>query len=141
MKKALLLIGMIFILFHLSAYLTETASLEMFMFGSEENCDYDNWVSHIAEGIAVPNYNLYAPYDRQTNGFGNYRIPNSTELNQWGNIVDLFLMGMLQEAQDAVDQAGFPYQVVEFNDIDTDRTYYMLREIPDWDYYDDNGTP
>ena len=141
MKKALLLIGIMFILLHLSAYLTETASLESFMFGSEENCDYDNWVSHIAEGIAVQNYNLYAPYDRQTNGFGDYKTPTSSELNQWGNIVDLFLVGMLQEAQDAVDLAGFPYQVVEFHDTDTGRIYYMLREIPDWDYYDDNGTP
>ncbi len=134
------MIGMLSILFSLSAYLTETASLESFLIGSEENCAYDNWVSHIAEGIAIQNYNLYAPYDRQTNGFGNYRIPNSSELSQWGNIVDLFLEGMLEEAQVAVNQADFPYQVVEFNDTDSGNTYYMLREIPDLQYHDDNGT-
>lgn len=140
MKRALLIIGMLTILLSLSAYLTETASLENFLIRSEENCDYDNWVSHLAEGIAVQDYNLYAPYDRQTNGFGNYRVPTSTELTQWGEIVDLFLAGMLAEAQTAVDQAGFPYQVVEFHDTDTARIYYILREIPDQQYYDDNGT-
>lgn len=134
------MIGMLAILVALPAYISETASLEKFLIGSEDNCDYDNWISHIAEGIASPNYNIYAPFDRQTNGFGNYRTPSSAELNQWGNIVDLFLAGMLDEAQNAVTQAGFPYQVVEFNDTDTDRTYYMLREVPNWDYHDDNGT-
>lgn len=134
------MIGMLAILVALPAYISETASLEKFLIGSEDNCDYDNWISHIAEGIASPNYNIYAPFDRQTNGFGNYRTPSSAELNQWGNIVDLFLAGMLDEAQNAVAQAGFPYQVVEFNDTDTDRTYYMLREVPNWDYHDDNGT-
>jgi len=98
MKKALLFIGMLSILLSLSAYLVETASLENFLIRSEPNCAYDNWLSHVAEGIASTNYNLYAPYDRQTNGFGNYRIPSTAELNQWGGIIDLFLMGMLSEA-------------------------------------------
>ncbi len=134
------MIGMLAMLFALPAYISETASLEKFLIGSEENCDYDNWISHIAEGIASTNYNLYAPFDRQTNGFGDFHRPSTSELNQWGDIVDLFLAGMLEEAQTAVNQAGFPYQVVEFNDTDTDRTYYMLREVPNWDHYDDNGT-
>ncbi|MDD3532479.1 MAG: T9SS type A sorting domain-containing protein [Candidatus Cloacimonetes bacterium] len=141
MKKAALIIWILAMLVPLLAFMSETASLENFLFGTEDNCDYDNWVSHIAEGIATPNYNIYAPFDRQTNGFGDYRTPSSSELNQWGNIVDLFLAGMLDEAQTAVNQANFPYQVVEFNDTDTDRTYYMLREIPNWNYHDDNGTP
>lgn len=124
----------------LPAYLVETASLEKFMFGQEPNCAYDNWVSHIAEGVALQNYNLYAPYDRQTQGFGDYQTPTSTKLNQWSNIVDLFLLGELSNAQAAVDAAGFPYQVVHFNDVDSRRTYYMLREVPNAAYYDDNGT-
>jgi hypothetical protein len=140
MKKALLIIGMISILISLSAYLTETASLENFLIRSEPNSAYDNWVSHIAEGVAVQNYNLYAPYDIQNNDFGEYRVPNSTELAQWGEIVDLFLLGMLDEAQTAVDNAEFPYQVVEFHDTDSGRTYFMLREVPNDIYYDQNGT-
>ncbi|MCK9583491.1 MAG: fibronectin type III domain-containing protein [Candidatus Cloacimonetes bacterium] len=140
MKKAILMIGILAILVALPAYISETASLENFLIGSEDNCDYDNWISHIAEGIASQNYNLYAPFDRQTNGFGSFEPPTTSDLNLWGNIVDLFLAGMLDEAQTAVNQAGFPYQVVEFNDTDTDRIFYMLREIPNWDYNDDNGT-
>lgn len=134
------MIGMLAILVALPAFISETASLEKFLIGSEENCAYDNWISHIAEGIASPNYNLYAPFDRQTNGFGDYHTPSTSELNQWGYIVDLFLAGLLDQAQAAVTQAGFPYQVVEFNDTDTGRTFYMLREIPNWTHYDDNGT-
>lgn len=120
--------------------ITETASLENFLIRSEPNCAYDNWLSHIAEGIATANYNIYAPYDRQTNGFGDFRIPSTNELTAWGNIVDLFLAGQLDAAQTAVDDAGFPYQVVIFNDTTTGRTYHLLREIPSPAYYDDNGT-
>ena len=140
MKKAFLLIGILFALFHLSAYVIETGSLENFLIRSEPACEYDNWVSHIAEGIASPNYNLYAPYDRQTNGFGNYVVPTNTDLITWGNIIDLFLDGMLEEAQFVIDSAGYPYQVVMFNDTNTRRQYYMLRETPNLAYTDDNGT-
>lgn len=140
MKKTLLLIGLLFCLLQLSAHLIETGSLEGFLFGVEENCQYDNWVSHIAEGVAIPNYNNYAPYDRQLNGFGDYRTPSTTELNRWGGIIDLFLQGNLDAAQASIDTYEFPYQALQFNDTDSGKTFYMLREIPNWDYYDDNGT-
>ena len=140
MKKPLLILGILSVIIGLSAFLVETASLENFLIRSEPNCAYDNWVSHVAEGIAIPNYNLYAPYDRQTNGFGDYKTPTGAQLAAWGNIVDLFLLGQLDLAQTAIDEAEFPYQVVQFNDTDSGRTYYMLREIPDLSYYDDNGT-
>lgn len=141
MKRYLLYLALALIAFSLSAHLVETGSMEKFLIGSEPNCQYDNWISHIAEGIAIPDYNLYAPYDRQTNGFGNYRTPTSSQLSQWGNIVDLFLLGELDQAQAAIAQAGFPYQALEFYNTDNDRTYYILRELPDMSYYDDNGTP
>lgn len=141
MKKYLLFIAIALIAFSLSAHIVETGSMEKFLIGSEPACQYDNWISHIAEGIAIQDYNLYAPYDRQTNGFGNYRTPTNSQLNQWGNIVDLFLLGELDQAQAAITQAGFPYQAVEFHNTDNNRTYYMLRELPDMSYYDDNGTP
>ncbi len=88
--------------------ITETASLENFLIRSEPNCTYDNWLSHVAEGIATANYNIYAPYDRQTNGFGDFRIPSTNELTAWGNIVDLFLAGQLDAAQTAVDGCRIP---------------------------------
>ncbi len=140
MKKALLFIGILSILVSLPAYLIENASLEQFLIGTEEACEYDNWVSHIAEGIASNNYNLYAPFDRQTNGFGDFRVPTTEELSTWGQVVDYFLLGMLDEAQATIDNAGFPYQALVFNDSDTGRRYFMLREIPDMSFTDDNGT-
>ncbi len=76
----MLFIGILSILVSLPAYLIENASLEQFLIGTEEACEYDNWVSHIAEGIASNNYNLYAPFDRQTNGFGDFRVPTTEEL-------------------------------------------------------------
>jgi hypothetical protein len=141
MKRAVIALSMILWLAASWGVITETASLENFLIRSEPNCAYDNWISHIAEGIAYQNYNIYAPYDRQTNGFGDFRIPSTNELNSWGSIVDLFLTGQLDAAQTAVDNAGFPYQVVVFNDTDSGRTYHMLREIPSPAHYDDNGTP
>ncbi|GAB1365602.1 hypothetical protein MASR1M36_04730 [Candidatus Cloacimonadaceae bacterium] len=124
----------------LGAVIQETASLKNFLLGTEPNCAYDRWVSHVAEGIVTPGYNTYAPYDRQLSGFGDYITPSSDQLSAWGNIVDLFLAGQLDLAQTAIDAASFPYQVVQFTDTSTGRLYYMLREIPNSQYIDDNNT-
>ncbi|MDD2683607.1 MAG: hypothetical protein PHY21_05725, partial [Candidatus Cloacimonetes bacterium] len=140
MKRTILILGILSIIFGLQAYLIENASLESFLIRQESNCAYDNWISHLAEGVVTANYNIYAPYDRQSNDFGDYTIPNAIQLAQWANIVDLFLTGLLEESQAAIDDVGFPYQVVQFNDTDSGRTYYMLREIPDDSQIDNNGT-
>ena len=124
----------------LGAVIQEIASLKNFLLGTEPNCAYDRWVSHVAEGIVTPGYNTYAPYDRQLSGFGDYITPSSDQLSAWGNIVDLFLAGQLDLAQTAIDAASFPYQVVQFTDTSTGRLYYMLREIPNSQYIDDNNT-
>jgi hypothetical protein len=124
----------------LSAVIQETASLKNFLLGTEPNCAYDRWVSHIAEGLVSAGYNTYAPYDRQLPGFGDYVTPNNDQLNAWGNIVDLFLAGQLDLAQTAITTAGFPYEAVEFTDTATGRVYYMLRELPNAQYIDDNAT-
>jgi len=118
----------------------ETASFKDFLLGNAPDCEYDNWISHIAEGIASSGYNSYAPWDRQTDGFGDFHIPNETELNQWNSVISLFLNNQLDTAQDSIDHYGFPYEVVIFHDTDFDRTYRILREIPDMENYDDNGT-
>jgi len=60
----------------------ETGSFKNFLFGRETACEYDRWMSHISEGIAIANYNLYAPWDRQTNGFGAFHQATTTELTQ-----------------------------------------------------------
>lgn len=124
----------------LNAVIQETASLKNFLLGTEPNSAYDRWVSHVAEGIVSAGYNTYAPYDRQLSGFGDYVTPNNDQLNAWGNIVDLFLAGQLDLAQTAIEASGFPYQAVEFTDTATGRLYYMLRELPNGQYIDDNNS-
>ena len=124
----------------LSAVIEETESLRNFLFGSAPGCEYDNWMSHITEGVASPGYNKYAPWDRQLTGFGNYVIPGEDTLNTWNVIIDQFLAGNLDTAQDTIDANNFPYQVVIFHDIETGHTLHLLREIPNMEYYDDNET-
>ncbi|KQC07512.1 MAG: hypothetical protein APR54_00875, partial [Candidatus Cloacimonas sp. SDB] len=121
--------------------LQETASLRDFLYGTTEDCEYDNWISHISEGIASDNYNLYAPYDRQLNGFGEFNIASAAELDIWETAVEYFLQGDLESAEWYLELNGFPFEIVEFHDTDTDRTYYMIRETLNMSYYDDNGTP
>ena len=118
----------------------ETASFQDFLYGQTEDCEYDQWVSHISEGLADPDYNLYAPWEIQTNGFGNFMIANEDTLEIWYFIVETFLQGYYDAAQVLIDEAEFPYTVVEFFDTDTDRTYYLLRENLNLEYIDDNGT-
>lgn len=141
MKNTLVTVLILLLLCPLFALIEETASLKNFMFGSEPNCAYDNWISHVAEGIVTPGYNTYSPYDRQMNGFGNYITPTTAQLNTWGSIVDYFLAGQYELAEAAIASAGFPYQVVKFNDTDSAKTYYMLREIPNMSFVDNNNTP
>ncbi|MCD4828237.1 MAG: fibronectin type III domain-containing protein [Candidatus Cloacimonetes bacterium] len=124
----------------LNAYLIETESLSKFIYGQASGTAYDNWLSHVVEGIASPGYNVYAPYDRQLTGFGNYRHPTETELDRWGVLVDALLADDLTAADNLIAEFGFPYEVVEFHDTRSGRTFIMLREIPDWDYVDNNGT-
>jgi len=140
MKKWMFMLPGLMLSALLFSHIIETASLKNFIYDRDTQTVYDNWISHVAEGIASANYNLYAPYDRQTNGFGDYRIPSVTELENWGNVIDAFLVLELDMAQGLIDTYGFPYQAVQFNDTDSGRTYYMLRELPNMSYLDDNGT-
>jgi hypothetical protein len=140
MKNTLVTVLILLLLCPLFALVEETASLKNFMFGTEPNCQYDNWVSHIAEGIAYPGYNTYAPYDRQMTGFGAYVTPSTAQINAWESIIDYFLAGQYELAESAIATAGFPYQVVKFNDTDSAKTYYMLRELPNGSYVDNNNT-
>jgi hypothetical protein len=126
--------------FFLFAIVDETASLKNFIFGQTENTEYDNYLSHVSEGIASENYNIYAPWDRQTNGFGNYHLPTETEQNNWSEITNAFVNQNYETAESLIGIYGFPYEVVNFHDTDTGRNYYMLREQLDMSYYDDNGT-
>jgi len=140
MKKIELFFIFLFCANALFSVIEETESLQNFLYGSAPGCCYDNWMSHISEGIAAPGYNLYAPWDVQTNGFGNYVIPDYVDLLLWSIIINEFVLGDLEQTQHIIDIYSYPYQVVIFNDTDSDRTFHMLREIPNMNFYDNNGT-
>jgi hypothetical protein len=123
----------------LPALVVETGSLRNFIYGDEPACAYDNWISHLAEKIVSPGYNVYSPWDRQTTGFGNFQIPTTTQMNNWGVIIDEFLLQNWDNVEALISSSGFPYQLIQFNDTESGRTYYMLRENINTQI-DDNGT-
>jgi len=118
--------------------LSGLGSLRGFIYGSEPTCVYDNWVSHVSEG-KVSGLNVYAPWEVQNNDFGDYHIPTEEELRCWGMVVDDFLALELVCAQQKIRQFGFSYQVVDFQDLDSSRNLFILREILNGDI-DNNGT-
>ena len=139
--KVVLVFCFVFLLSAGFAVVEETGSFKAFLYGETNDCEYDNWVSHIAEGIVTPNYNYYAPFDVQTNGFGDYLIATDDELTNWESLMDMFVIENTTFAQLYIDSFEYPYQIVEFHDTDSGETYLMLREIPNWDYIDNNSTP
>ncbi len=123
----------------LPAVVTEVASLRGFLYGNEPNCAYDNWVSHLAEG-RVSNLNVYATWEVQNNDFGDFLIPSLEQLVQWDAVMVDFLSLNLQAAQQKLDHYGFPFEVVQFQDLDSGRNLYLIRELLN-NHIDDNGTP
>ncbi len=122
------------------SYVEEYESLSKFIYKSADGCSYDNWQSHIVEGIAIPGYNVYAPFDRQLNGFGTYVNPSEEQLAHWEEVVLAFLDGNTNQVDLLLDQYDIPYEMVILHDSETGRTYHMLRELLNMDYYDDNAT-
>ncbi len=138
MRRILLLLLCLFMFINLSALVIESGSFKGFLYGSEPNAAYDDFVSHIAEGIADPDYNLYAPFDPQTNGFGDFDVPNTNELNDWTTIAQEFAAGNYDQAETLINNGGYPYEVVRFTDSETGSRYFMLREQLNLNYVDDN---
>lgn len=128
MKKLLFILLVLTFALSSQAIIVETGSLKDFLYGEDSSFEYDDFVSHIAEGIASPNYNYYAPFDPQTNGFGDFLTPNTSQLNIWSEISQAFLDQDWDTAENLITTNNYPYQIVQFNDTDFDRTYYMLRE-------------
>ena len=83
---SLILVSLLCMVAYTSAeILHETGSLKGFLGGSCSDCAYDNWISHISEGIANPGLNDYGPteLDPQTTGFGQFAlIPNDSAGDQ-----------------------------------------------------------
>lgn len=140
MQKLYLLIFLLVVGTMLQAIVSETGSFKGFLYGREAACEYDNWVSHLAEKVASQGYNVYAPWDRQTTGFGDFRVPNAIDMLSWDNVIENFVLHNWTAVDSLLNVYGFPYKLIRFSDTDTDRIYYMLRENLN-DNYDDNGTP
>lgn len=141
MKKTLGFILAILLSIQLFAVIEETASFKAFLFGTAPECQYDSWVTHISEGIASNNYNLYAPYDRQLTGFGAFSTPSADQLSVWETAISSFINGELDTAQAILTANNLPFTVVIFNDTDTGRQYYMIRENLNLTFVDNNNTP
>ncbi|MBI44683.1 MAG: hypothetical protein CMG66_00785 [Candidatus Marinimicrobia bacterium] len=127
-----------------SQIIYEEGSLRGFISGECSNCLYDNYISHISEGIASEGYNIYPPdsIDIQTNGFGNYQIipPESETLNYWNSIFTHFINNDFNQVNEMLLDStnSFNYDIVEFSDTVYNKTYYLLRENLDSTYYDSN---
>ncbi len=125
----------------------ETGSLLEFFAGTEDGCAYDNWVSHISEGVARDGYNEYCPpeLDRQTNGFGSFTIIDSLEnpdeiTASWYEIFSSLYHGDIETARVTLALSSFSdkYQIVRLED--GEKNYVILRENLNNEYFDDNGT-
>ena len=127
-----------------SEVIFEEGDLIQFFGGSAPNSTYDNWLSHVTEGIAEPDYNDYGPdfLDIQKNGFGSHKKlnQNSTTLIYWEDIFENFVNGNLHHVDslllDSIET--FFYELVVFNDTITNDTYHIIREKLDSSYVDNN---
>ena len=100
-----------------SQIIYEEGSLRGFISGECSNCLYDNYISHISEGIASEGYNIYAPdsIDVQTSGFGDYRIipAQSETLPYWNNIFSSFIQNDFTEVDQMLSDSteSFNYNI------------------------------
>ncbi len=124
----------------------ETGSLRDFIGGESSGAAYDNYVSHIVEGLAVEGYNDYGPdwLDVQSDGFGNYTIipGESSILNHWQSIFQYIMNGDTTTADSLIADSldTYNYDLVWFTDSLTNRSYCMVRERLDLSYVDLNIT-
>ncbi|MCB2198401.1 fibronectin type III domain-containing protein [bacterium] len=132
----------------LSAQLVEQGSLRGFLLGSEPAAAYDNWYSHTVEGLSeAGGYNDYIPasIDSQNNNFGEYSlIPEEQDeaaREVWIPVFNALLEGNPTTAQLLLNQAQLPFDAVRFEDNETGRTFYLVRERLDSTFVDSSGTP
>jgi len=122
----------------------ESGDLIEFFGGTAPESAYNNWVSHVTEGIASDGYNDYGPewLDVQTNGFGHHKKLSefSQTLVYWESILSQFVNGdttlvdsLLQDSLDS-----FFYELVIFEDTTLNKTFHLLREQIDTSFVDVN---
>ena len=122
----------------------ERGALSGFVSGTSPNSSYDNWLSHVTEGIAIEGFNDYGPswLDVQTNGFGTYNKLNegSTTLDYWGTIFSGFSIGDTSLVDSLLQDSlsTFFYELVIFQDTVYNRTFHIIREQLDTNFIDIN---
>lgn len=122
----------------------ETGELSEFIGGHSPGSSYDNWVSHVTEGIASEGFNDYGPdwLDVQTTGFGNYNKLEFGDpiLSYWEDIFSGFILGdtTLVDSllQDSIE--SFYYELVIFEDTIYNRVFHIIREQLDTSFIDSN---
>ncbi len=122
----------------------ESGVLSEFVGGQSPGTSYENWVSHVTEGIASEGFNDYGPdwLDIQTNGFGSYRKleEGSPTLVYWETIFTQFIAGDTTTVdsllQDSIE--SFFYELVIFEDTTVNKTFHILREQLDTSFVDLN---
>ena len=139
-----LLLNLLFINALYSEITYEIGDLSKFFGGQSPSTSYDNWVSHVTEGIANQGFNDYGPdwLDIQTNDFGYCKILNegSPIINYWGNIFTHFIEGDTSIVDSLLqDSIGtFFYELVIFEDTTSNEIYHILREQLDTSFIDLN---
>lgn len=144
LMKIHLIVITIYTSFLFGEIIYESGSLRDFIGGESLSTSYDNWISHVTEGIADPGYNDYGPdwLDVQTTGFGHYtpiQENSSTQIyieSILSAFVQLDTILVDELLSDSVDT--FQYELVVFDDTEENKTFYMLREKLNVSYIDEN---
>ena len=122
----------------------ERGTLSGFVSGVSPNSSYDNWLSHVTEGIADEGFNDYGPdwLDVQTGGFGTYKKleEGSTTLDYWNSIFTGFAIGDTSLVDSLLQDSlsSFFYELVIFQDTIYNRTFHIIREQLDTSFIDIN---
>jgi hypothetical protein len=127
--------------------LEESGSLKGFLAGECPGCAYDNFVSHMTEGIARPNYNVYNPLDPQTNGFGTYTpipagFPGDEVLLRWKTLFEFLIRQQWQSADSMLmtrEMRDYQYELAHLQDTELNKEFYILRERLDSSFVDSNN--
>ncbi|MBN2829301.1 MAG: hypothetical protein JXR56_03150, partial [Candidatus Cloacimonetes bacterium] len=137
MKKYMMFLLLLGVL-KLTAVQTEPRDFRTFLYGNDSSFTYNNWLSHVSEGDSDANH--YAPFDRQLNNFGGFDV-GAVYSDVWESAVENFCNGNFDQAHQILNDASLPFEVVEIIDTATYRQYFVLREIPDMSFVDNNNTP
>ena len=127
---------MLLVVSRASALVVESGTLRNFVLGHCRTCAYDNWISHVSEGVAAPGLNDYGPpwFDPQMNGFGSFTlIPQSaagdTTLSEWRAVFTAANFNRWTSVDSLLAlQTEWRYELVEFHDTELNTVYHLLRE-------------